>query len=162
MNYNNTLYYGVSKTQIGTYSQIQSVSSIANNALNIANNANANANTKVQMQIVSYVGTGVSGKNNPCSISFSFPPDVVIYIGNRSVNGGSFEFFQSIDNPYVLCSLLDASFSTPEYLAFGCYAKISSDRKTISWYHYYSNNDNENQLNSANTNYYFMALKSKV
>lgn len=127
---------------------------------NLINSANQNANNRTLLEIKSYIGTGASGENNPCSISFSFAPDVVIYIGNRPVNGGSFEFLRSIYNQYVLCSLLNASFSVSELLAFGCYAKISSDRKTISWYDYSS--DNEDQLNFKNYNYYFMALKSKV
>lgn len=138
--------------------------STPNNALlkikNLIDSANQNANNRTLLEIKSYIGTGASGENNPCSISFSFPPDVVIHMGNRSVNSGSFYYPSSIYNPYVLCSMLNTSFSVSEYLVFGCYGKISSDRKTISWYNYYS--EDETQLNSKNYNYYFMALKSKV
>lgn len=160
MNYNNTLYYGVSKTQIGTYPQIQSVSSIANNALNIANNANANANTKVKMEIVSYVGTGTYGVDNPTSLVSSFPIKLAIFLLRwiPSLPGYSYASYSAGYSNIFVPSLASTSYT--EYLGFGEYisgtsGKISSDKKTITWY---NTQTADRQNNISGITYYYLIL----
>ena len=161
MNYNNTLYYGVSKTQIGTYSQIQSVSSIANNALNIANNANANANTKIQMQIVSYVGTGTYGQSNPCTISANFPIQIAYSLGYRDTQYWRNTQLSS-DSKTVI--IPNDGYITQNYTRYegfyqsngdSNYGKYSNDHKTIQWYNVSSPNY---QLNHTGYKYFFLIL----
>lgn len=153
MNYNNTLYYGVSKTQIRTYSQIQSVSSIANNALNIANSANTNANSRLKGAIVSYVGTGTIGIDNACSITASFPINAAIWLNHKK------DIYQAT-RLFVVTDSLNTSYTRG--LGFyatstddNFYAKRSSDKKTISWY---SDAAWQGNMNDQGTTYYFLLI----
>lgn len=153
MNYNNTLYYGVSKTQIGTYSQIQSVSSIANNALNIANNANINANSRLKGAVVSYVGTGASGIDNACSITASFPIKATIWLNYRE------DIYQKT-RLVVVTDTLTTSYTRglgfyATSASYGIYAKRSSDKKTISWY---SDASWQGGMNDQGITYYFLLI----
>ena len=49
------------------------------------------ANTNLHAEILSYVGTGVSGQDNPCSLNCDRPIVYVKYLGRTDYNGGSFE-----------------------------------------------------------------------
>ena len=153
MNYNNTLYYGVSKTQIGTYSQIQSVSSIANNA-------NANANTKAFIKIGSYIGTDTYGVNNPTSLSLDFPIGFVWIFAYQDMQYNGFYNTNDDYHPFLSYQLLTTSYQKDVGLADRSdlgddYGKISSDGKTIYWYNTF---DQGNQYNNARYKYFYMLI----
>lgn len=159
MNYNNTLYYGVSKTQIGTYSQIQSVSSIANNALNIANNANANTNTKAFIKFGNYIGTGTYGENNPMSLSLDFPIGFVWIFAYYSTRNNTYFLSYNDFMPLISYEILTTSYTKGLGLAEtgtgDNYGKISPDGKTIYWY----NSDNSSaQFNDNSYKYFYMLI----
>lgn len=164
MNYNNTLYYGVSKTQIGTYSQIQSVSSIANNALNIANNANANANTKVKMEIVSYVGNGTYGAANPCHIVSDFPIGMALYLGYRT--SGAHIYYSFYLDAATNNILLFTNYLTTSYVygsgfwsgtSLEAYGKKNANNTEIWWY--MEDGHAGVQLNYAGREYFFLLIE---
>lgn len=124
---------------------------------NLIDSANANANTKTQMEITSYVGTGTAGSDNPCSITFSFSPDLILYIGQDDSFGFPNRMYD-LENLCVLCSILTTSYQSSK--VFGMDGKKSSDGKTVFWYDYYG--DDETQLNKNGSVYYFAAFKRNL
>ena len=135
MNYNNTLYYGVFKTQIGTYSQIQSVSSIANNALNIANNANANANSRAIIINGSYTGTGDTSN----TLTFPYAPKFV------SITGESWFMVTVSSNPKGITMGSSGQYGINMLTWSGTQLTIFNESS------YYN-------LNNSNINYYYIAI----
>lgn len=121
-------------------------------------------NKFTQMQIVSYVGTGTYGENNPNSLTFDFTPDFVIFLGRSA------DTSQSGLRPLSLTQndfpVIDMS-RTPNTYTMYCgpcsengatraYGKKSSDGKTLTWY----NSVAIAQLNYSG--YVYVALAIKV
>ena len=113
---------------------------------------------KIRMQIVSYIGTGTSGKATPCSITADFKFKTAEYLG--SLRGGSLSpavtYIDARDK--VLSEAITTEFTA--YSGFclddpqDSFGKKSEDGKTITWYSRY-NNRQSNQLNEAGVKYYF-------
>lgn len=119
---------------------------------------------KARVQVVSYVGTGTYGKNNPCSLTFDFAPKVVRLLGGIS-SGGNFtvcNIYPMNTNYGIHSAILFTKALTTTYkarLGFSennytdSYCKISQDGKTVTWY-----NNGDDQINTAGYTYYFLAL----
>lgn len=114
-----------------------------------------------KMQIVSYVGTGTYGASNPCSVTADFPIKLAQLIGTKvnttlkaivTTNANcSYCIPELMQTSYVSESgfIQDTSYSNT------CYAKTSSDHKTISWY---SGRNTSAQFNTSGTTYYFLLV----
>lgn len=116
------------------------------------------SNTKAVSELKSYVGTGAYGSSAPVSLSFSFVPSTIIYIGYS--NGTIF------DNPQqglYMVALPAMSTSYTQYfgLCFNgqgqstSYGMRSGDSKTVSWY---NTSGAQMQLNESGSTYYFLAI----
>ena len=145
-------------------STASSASSKANSAYNLANN--------LKIEIISYVGTGTYGENNPTSLSFSFAPDVVFYLGNPNNSGlAQLSYFGRsagyVGDYYMMTNFLSQSYA--QYCGFGyvsnqstdsIHGKISADKKTYTWYAIRNRYpDGSQQNNQSGITYYYLALK---
>lgn len=125
---------------------------------------NALANTSY-IEIVSYIGTGLSGENNPCSITFSVAPKVVFFVGSSRLT--DIEIQGDNASKYIICTQTistvysqNAGFvkSAPFTSDFFYYGKKSADGKTFSWY-IDTLNRSFYQLNDSGVTYYFMGIR---
>lgn len=114
---------------------------------------------KARAQVVSYVGTGTYGADNPNSLTFDFPPKVVMFL--RGYEKGSTQFghltvSHSDDNKVVTPESLATTYTRYNGFGgpFGSYAKKSEDGKTIFWY----NEQPGTQGNNTGYTYYFLAI----
>lgn len=141
-------------------------------------NLSSDANIKdllqkaTEFEIVNYVGTGLSGSSNPCSLTFSFVPTIIMYVSNSKLNNNEFE----TDSPsgyihsssIVLPSLYTTSYSTggfyqgtkhDYYNNYGC---IANSGKTFQWYSVYIDDPSTTaakmQYNEQNITYYFIGI----
>ena len=108
------------------------------------------------MQVVSYVGTGTYGKDNPCSITADFLMKVVFYLGYLSGTSFHDPNYNNDTQTEVLVNMptvykSDRGFSKRNGTRYG---KISPDRKTLYWY----STNSDAQLNTSGITYYFLAL----
>lgn len=116
----------------------------------IATNQNATFS-----QIVSYTGTGDAGSTTPCSITFSQPVDVIIYVGTQIATGGSLDGIWSV-------KMANESTTWQGHHGLGLdntntaslFGKKSADNTTYSWYGGYA----PYQLNNAGQTYSFLGL----
>jgi hypothetical protein len=126
-----------------------------------------NAMNATRVEVASYVGTGLCGANNPCSLTFSFPPKIVMLIGKADTADNTFSSFDlySSSGSYNIIAFVDRM--ATEYTkrqGFGYfytsshYGKRSEDGKTISWYYSDSSVDAKFQYNSQNTEYFALAI----
>lgn len=114
---------------------------------------------KARVQVVSYVGTGTYGADNPCSLTFDFPPKVVMFLRGYKKGSNQFGFLtasHNTDNKVVTPESLTTTYTRYNGFGgnFGSYAKKSEDGKTIFWY----NEDTSTQGNNSGYTYYFLAL----
>lgn len=114
---------------------------------------------KARVQVVSYVGTGTYGESNPCSLTFDFPPKVVMFLRGYKKGSNQFGFLTAshdTDNKVVTPESLTTTYTRYNGFGgnFGSYAKKSEDGKTIFWY----NEDTSTQGNNAGYTYYYLAL----
>lgn len=119
---------------------------------------------KTRMQVVSYVGTGTYGENNPCSLTFDFPPKVVMFLYRHDYSGGYYYRFMQTsvnyfiyDRDNVVCDTLSTEYKQGQgfgYVSLSQYGKISDDKRTIYWYC----ENMEDQANSTGYTYYYLAL----
>ncbi|NBI08652.1 hypothetical protein D1641_01280 [Colidextribacter sp. OB.20] len=143
----------------------------------LINTANSNADGRTKTQIVSYRGTDTYGESDPSSVTFSFAPEVVIFLGNGlQLKDGSYnwESMTEINDGYtryangissiMISSMLTASFAKglgfgymygSDYNAYKKYGKKSTDGKTFSWY---ATDIAFSQLNDSAYNYYFLGI----
>ena len=130
----------------------------------------------VSTEVITYVGTGKSGKNYPCSVTLAVAPKALIILSRYSpektsgaaiissyteslINSGSYS------NTIILCDTLSTEYLSGHGFSISSthninkgYAKKSEDGKTITWY--YSDADMpEAQCNVANCTYYILALR---
>ncbi len=102
-----------------------------------------------------YTGTGTYGASNPTSITFPF--EVIMFVppqnfgrdyGSQLSTSVSMLLTSNLSNEY---ERIYFKFSNRDYL----FMKISSDRKTISWY---SDGDQFKQMNVSGSTYNFAAI----
>ena len=139
--YNNNLYYGYNNIQIGTYAQILDALSIANQALNTANNKSTSV-------LGSYVGNGGNSSASPTTITFqSKPKFVVIFETSTSI---PYIFFSIYGVSYFWTYLVNAS----GFTGYG-QQNITWGDNSIS---FYSNDYNSvTQMNRSGTTYIYFA-----
>jgi hypothetical protein len=112
-------------------------------------------------EFVVRVGTGGAGASSPCELTFSKPVSAVYWIGG---GGKAFVAGNLVGcRDFVNATLLTAEYKNGYGFANGAgnfassiYAKISADRKTVSWY--FDSRSASNQLNTEGVPYYFMGF----
>lgn len=113
---------------------------------------------KARVQVLSYVGTGTYGENNPNSLTFDFAPKVVMflrYYKSGITQSGALGSYGS-DSRVITPESLTTTYA--RYNGFGdksySYAKKSKDGKTIFWY----NDNSYHQGNDSGYIYYFLVI----
>ena len=98
----------------------------------------------------SYVGTGTYGSSNPCSITFSFKPKIVIFPNDLVYNARG--------KSMIAVDCLTTSYQDVDgTLGYEVYAKFDTTTNTLYWYA--STRANEyHQLNRAGETYYWVAI----
>lgn len=105
---------------------------------------------KARVQVVSYVGTGTYGSDNPCSITAGFKIKVAIMMYHYIPSAGSlFMISDELSTNYTA----DIGFS--EANANYSWGKKSADGKTLSWYGTRSASD---QFNNSGYKYYVLCI----
>ena len=112
-----------------------------------------------RIQIVSYVGTGTCGQDNPCSVTADFPIKAVEAVTYKN-REGRFDGYPrgTYEEVYLITSELTTEWTTKVSLGhmdadggkFG--SKKSADGKTVSWYGTQANF----QLNLEGYTYFFI------
>ena len=132
------------------------------------NEALALLSERARIEIVSYTGTGLYGSSNPCSITFSKPVDIILWVGYElriSLTG----YNQQHTADSIVMSAEDTSYQsghgfayafnpqndTYPYTLFTRNGKKSADGKTYSWY---NTRGYIEQLNYQNQKYYFIGI----
>lgn len=126
------------------------------------------------VEVTSYVGTGQSGASNPCSVTFTFAPKAVFFIGcNSSASTmyrcNAWTSFDMRDKFVIGANSLTTSYlSSPGGNGFGfdvegangnySFGKKSSDGRTISWYCVGGGYPETDQLNDSGVTYYFLGV----
>lgn len=126
--------------------------------------------TKTEFEILSYVGTGTAGKNNPTSVTFSKAPGLIIMLGYRAVADG--RWYQTQDLDYDYFYMLPTSAIPTAYtrgMGFGgernhyIYGKKSAGGKTFSWYSWDPSKGDgtaAEQCNASGCEYYVLGLST--
>lgn len=104
----------------------------------------------------SYVGTGTYGASNPCSLTFDFPPKLVMVLGPSANSNGVANSSPLYCCATFACEALQSTYQERGYVSFdvvsgggaNAYAKLSGN--TLSWYSVSA----RYQLNARATNYY--------
>nr|DAM52529.1 MAG TPA: hypothetical protein [Caudoviricetes sp.] len=120
---------------------------------------------KARVQVVSYVGTGTYGADNPCSLTFDFAPKVVIfidYVYTDGANRGN-HYVNNYSNIYYEMTRLSTKKLTDVYKqssGFGAYnsqlyGKKTNGGKTITWY---AQSGADYQGNSAGYTYTYLGI----
>lgn len=104
---------------------------------------------KAMVQVVSYVGTGTYGKDNPCSLTFDFAPKLI------SVSG----YYKSNSLLYGMILYPQTGYGItlqPSYSGGGFFGRITckTSGKTVSWYA----DEAGYQLNLAGVTYTAVAI----
>lgn len=115
---------------------------------------------KARVQVVSYVGTGTYGKDNPCSITADFKINTILFLSFLGNNGNM------LINNYATRAMIGDALTT-EYVAshgfsdqnssYPTYGKKSADGKTFSWYHEYNSSY---QCNNSGFKYYYLVISN--
>lgn len=118
---------------------------------------------KARVQVVSYVGTGTYGENNPNSLTFNFAPKIVKFLFQVEVNIGNHSkienFQQDGEQYYMVSDRLTTEFAQGEGFGYNSYAvrgKKSADGKTFIWY---TGISSQAQGNQQGMKYYFIAFE---
>ncbi len=102
---------------------------------------------KARVQVVSYVGTGTYGKNNPNSLTFDFVPKVILIYRPP----------KNRDDFYHICMFLFNGVNTGITLAYGTgFNNVTWNNKKVSWYS--SDGASENQMSVSGQKYYAAAI----
>ena len=113
----------------------------------------------LQMEMVEYTGTGNYGASNPCNVTFSHPIKVAIILealefqyttsytetsSGKNWNGWWIQPVCGVMTADDLSTTFEACkgftcaeeqyYGSTAYSAYNSYGKISSDKKTVSWY----------------------------
>lgn len=122
--------------------------------------AGNHADTKAQIEVKSYIGTGTYGESNPCSLTFSFVPDYALVLVSKQATNQIYPIALRYDNmPYMVSSILTTSYGIRGSGfcigdAVGGYGKKSPDGRTIYWY----SNSASSQLNHSGDEYFFVGI----
>lgn len=118
-----------------------------------------NAILSPKAAILSYIGNGTYGLNNPCSVTCEFPPKLLLML--EKIDGTDQTAYIGST---VLCKLtILPNLLTTEYSSIKGFwysnkagrAKKSADGKTIYWYH---TDSASGQMNVADSTYYLLAI----
>lgn len=105
---------------------------------------------KARVQVVSYVGTGTYGEDNPCSITAGFKIKAAIMMYHYIPSSGSlFMISDELSTNYTA----DIGFS--EVNANYSWGKKSADGKTLSWY---GTRSASGQFNDSGYKYYVLCI----
>ena len=116
---------------------------------------------KTRMQVVSYVGTGTYGADNPCSITADFKIKLAMMLGYFDTTYGLYNSLaNSSANNILITSLMGTEYKkyygfTSDRGNYPAYGKISEDQKTFSWYGTSSRGD---YYNSSAYSYYILVI----
>lgn len=121
---------------------------------------------KARVQVVSYVGTGTYGKDNPCSISVDFSMKAILFIAKTYAHSSGYRlapYFASINYDDDIRSVPVDRVPTVYTNHFGLgdvshaalYGRRSEDCKSYYWY---NESDPAYQGNTANSIYYFLVI----
>ena len=121
--------------------------------------AGSHADTKAQIEVKSYIGTGTYGVSNPCSLTFSFVPDLVLILVSKRSTDIYPVALRSDNMPYMISSILTTSYGiSGSGFCIGStsngYGKKSPDGRTIYWY----SNSASSQLNHSGDEYFFVGI----
>lgn len=105
---------------------------------------------KARVQVVSYVGTGTYGKNNPCSITAGFKIKAAIMMYHYIPSSGSLFMI-----PNELSTNYTADIGFSEANANYSWGKKSADGKTLSWY---GTRSASGQFNDSGYKYYVLCI----
>jgi hypothetical protein len=127
-------------------------------------------NSFSQNKIVSYVGTGECGVDNPCSVTLNFAPRMLLFLGEITDEGKveGFDAYTGSTNAPTMRNIILCDNLTTEYVSENtgltnsglsegnpkCSGKKSEDGKIISWY----GGSAKMQCNEVNHTYYFLAI----
>lgn len=110
-----------------------------------------------RVAVGSYAGTGETGVDHPNSLTFPFVPKL-IWIPVEIFSNGTMINYQEYGVFAPLALTTGYKKIGPTFYNGGsCYAKCSSDKKTVYWYADPSYNDST-QLNNAGSTYYYFAI----
>jgi hypothetical protein len=115
----------------------------------------------VQIASGSYIGNGNYGQNNPNTLTFNFPPKVIMFHGKMRAaknSAGNYPLFALCDSGSYICSVGDNT---------NTYGVMSVSGNTVSWYttNTYDANYEEyaslvpcSQMNGEGETYYYVAI----
>lgn len=106
----------------------------------------------------SYVGTGTYGSSNPCSITFSFAPTMLIIEPDKASASSRNAYYMGV--PYLFTSsyLKVAELDENSASVYDCVATVSNGGQTISWYRASGIAASKQQLNESGTTYRYIAI----
>lgn len=116
---------------------------------------------KARVQVVSYVGTGTYGENNPCSITADFKIKVAMMLMFSAAAYGITNLLATSSSvTIVITSIMGTEYKnyygfTSDKYNYPAYGKISEDCKTFSWYGLDSRGD---YYNTSGYTYYVLAI----
>lgn len=114
---------------------------IDKNATDIANG--------VKIATGSYTGTGTYGSSNPCSLTFSFAPKILL------LNVQDYTYTMGNDDCLLITPLTKDIAPGGTSTTYRCPVTWSNGGKTISWYNTASAS---NQLNVSDTTYHYIII----
>lgn len=132
------------------------------------------ADSKTEMEILTYVGTGTYGPDNPNSLSFKSRPSFVVIFASQYMGGvyaaDRFPIMINGEKNIVAFDMFTEEYSEQSALfqghdssadSFG--GKISADGKTLYWYfEYFSSSEKSSspgaQFNREGTKYWVLVL----
>ena len=124
---------------------------------------------KVEMEIVSYTGTGTAGQSNPTSVTFSKAPSLIIMLGYKDRESGQWyqkRYGDEYDYVYMLpTDLIQVSYTRSKGFGYErnyeIYGKKSVNGRTFSWYSYNKSMGDgtaAEQCNESGYEYYVLGL----
>ena len=85
------------------------------------------ANSKARIQTGSYTGTGTYGASNPCSLTFDFVPQLIVFFGSYAEAR-----IDDAIHPIILLWGISEAFGISSYT--DQHSIITYSEKTMSWY----------------------------
>ena len=112
------------------------------------------------MELISYYGTGLSGENNPCSVTCSFAPDIWVHLGGTNYSESHIQKIQACISSITPVTFKEKmGFHADGLFSKTNYGKISEDKKTFSWYCTADVNPIREQLNEEGFEYFVLAIR---
>lgn len=117
----------------------------------LIDNVQTSTNSKARIQTGSYVGTGTYGKNNPCSLTFDFPPKIVFVFrtSDRYQSSHNDGYGRYVMNIFAFGGFKIKTGSGSTDINYS----ISGNK--LSWY---SDSDSEGQINYSNETYGYIGI----